>query len=110
MGAECRGQRSCNSLVIHCWRLLDKRLDREIVGSRIRAGALLADEKTEDTSAVAGPNERFYTWQQLVADENLSPSAVTRLERRNNVVGVVKRLPMNGLFHRDWTPRRVIAH
>ena len=36
--------------------------------------------------------------------------AITWLQRRNNVVGVVKRLPMDGLFHRDWTPRCMNTH
>ena len=63
MNAECRRQRGCNSGVIDRWRLLDERLDHEIVGSGIRAEAWLPGEETEDASAVTGPNERFYMCQ-----------------------------------------------
>src|SRR5688500_2724248 len=76
-------------------RSLTQRLDQDEFRAGVRTVALLAKQQSEQVAAGA-LCEHAETGQHVLRGEDLPTPALIALERRQNVVRVAQRLPMNG--------------
>jgi hypothetical protein len=85
-------------------RVFGERLDQLEVQACDRTPMEVTEQKTSDTLAV-GAREGLDPGEHRLADDDPSPTAVSRLQRREDVVWVAQWLPMDRLLDRHRSCR-----